>query len=445
MFDQHLFSEEPAAPAKAEPGDLFYNYEIKNWELGPRIYKIVGFSAIFSLLAIFTVAQTNLLTMRGCESPFVGRVCQVLDTVYVGKVLLGTEREYVDAEYDRIDLGDAEITMIDVSNMEAPLSYPEGYFQIANPEQFAAMQAAANNPMSGFPPGIPPSPMPGPSMLNTQPTLPKPNKNPVQGNLPDSLFDVEGENPTTADNGGRKGGKKGNTKPDDAQTATNSNSNTNTETPKADPTAAISGVEINKRPMVDLGNYVIELKEKNEVNLESEFEIAARGKLDKTGKLDRSSFRYINASSTDERLIEVVKESIEAVNVAGYLQYLEQLSGKDLELFFKQDAENISAMIQSEMESETRAQAVKTWLQIGLDWTRSKKESPEADQDDKDDLELLKNAKIEVQGKKVVINFAVPKAVAHPMIQRKLAELAAEAKKPSGNAVIDRNDNTAAR
>lgn len=442
MFEQQLFNEDAAEPAKAEPGDLLYNYEIKTWDLNPRIYKILAVSAIANILALVVVAQTNMLTMRGCDSPFVGRVCQVLDTVYVGKVLLGTEREYIDAEYDRIDLGEADITMIDVSNMEAPLSYPEGYFQIANPEQFAAMQAAANNPTMGFvPPGVAPNPTIGPDMLNTQPILPKPNKDAVKGNLPDSLFEVEGENPTTA-NGGRKGGKKGNTKPDPNQTA--SNSNTNTE-PKADPTAAISGVEINTRPMVDLGNYVIELKEKNEVNLESEFEIAARGKLDKTGKLDRASFRFINASSTDEKLIEVVKESIEAVNVAGYLQYLEQLSGKDLELFFKQDAENISALIQSEMESETRAQAVKTWLQIGLDWTRSKKEAADADQNDKDDLELLKNATIEVQGKKVVINFAVPKTVAHPMIQRKLAELAAEAKKPSGNAMIKHNDNTAAR
>lgn len=443
MFEQHLFSEDAAEPARPEPGDLLYNYELKTWDLNPRIYKILAVSAIANILALVVIAQTNMLTMRGCDSPFVGRVCQVLDTVYVGKVLLGTEREYIDAEYDRIDLGDADITMIDVSNMEAPLSYPEGYFQIANPEQFAAVQAASNNPMMGFtPPGVMPNPTIGPDMLNTQPILPKPNKDAVKGNLPDSLFEVEGENPTTA-NGGRKGGKKGNTKPDPDQTA--SNSNTNTETPKADPTSAISSVEINKRPMVDLGNYVMELKEKNAVNLESEFVIAARGKLDKTGKLDRSSFRYLNASSSDEKLIEVVKESIEAINVAGYLQYLEQLSGKDLEFLFTQDAENLTALIQSEMESETRAQAVKTWLQIGLDWTRSKKEAEDATQDDKDGLELLKNAKIEVQGKKVVINFAVPKTVAHPMIQRKLAELAAENKKPSGNAVIKRNDNTAAR
>lgn len=453
MFEQQLFNQESAEPVKAEPGDLLYNYEVKTWELGPRIYKILAASAIFNLLGIAIIAQADLLTRRGCESPFVGRVCQVLDTVYVGTLLMGTEREFIDVEYERIDLGDADITMIDVSNMEAPLSYPEGYFQIANPEQFAQMQAGANDPMMGYP-GIMPNPtIPGPDMLNTQPVLPKPNRDAVSGNLPDSLFEVEGgENPTTV-KGGRKGrgGKATNTnKPSDEQTAgtdtnSNTNTNTNTDAPKADPTQAISGVEINRRPLGDLGNYVLDLRDKDGLNLETEFVILGRGKLNKDGKLERSTFRYVNASSPDQRMIDVVKESIEAINTAGYLQYLEQLSGKDLEMLFKQDAENLSAVIQSEMESEARAQAVKTWMQIGLDWTKSKKEDPNASQDDKDDLELLKNAKIEVQGKKVVISFSVPKTVAHPMIQRKLAELAAENKKPNGNAGFKPNDKTAVR
>ncbi|MDM7921092.1 MAG: hypothetical protein QUS14_02240 [Pyrinomonadaceae bacterium] len=438
--------EEAAKPVPSEPGDLFYHYEIKTWEIGPRIYKILAASAIFNLLGLIIFAQADLLTRPGCESPFVGRVCQVLDTVYVGSVLLGTDREYIDAEYEKIDLGDAEITMIDVSNMEAPLSYPEGYFQIANPQQFAQMQAAANDPMMGFNSGMMPNPtVPGSDMFNTKPILPKANPNPVAGDLPDSPFKIEGdENPTTVANGGRKGRKgplsNSNSKPDDTTTA----GNTNSELPKADPTSPVAAVAINTRPMVDLGNYVLELRDDN-LNLESEFVVNGRGKLDKEGKLDQNTFRFINASSTDERMVELVKESIAAINAAGYLKYLEQLSGKDLDLLFKQDAENLSALIQSEMESDTRAQAVKTIMQLGLDYTISKKQAPDADQNDKDDLELLKNAKIEVQGKKVVISFSVPKTVAHPMIQRKLAELAEQNKRPNGNAGFNQNDKSLAK
>src|SRR5688572_27325348 len=101
MFEQELYNHE-ASKIKAKPGDLFYNYEIRNWNWTPRLYQILAVSAIVNILGLFTIAQTNLLTMRGCQSPFVGRVCDVLDTVYVGAMVFGTERDYVDAAYDKI-------------------------------------------------------------------------------------------------------------------------------------------------------------------------------------------------------------------------------------------------------------------------------------------------------------------------------------------------------
>jgi hypothetical protein len=132
MFEQQSYTPGAEAP-QPDDGVLFRNYEIKPWEMSPRLYKILAASAIFNILAVVVIAQSNLLTMKGCESPFVGRVCQVLDTVYVGAVLFGTERDYIDVEYDRIDLGSAEITMIDVSNEGPQLQYPEGYFQLSEP------------------------------------------------------------------------------------------------------------------------------------------------------------------------------------------------------------------------------------------------------------------------------------------------------------------------
>jgi len=120
MFEQELYNE----PVKTQEGDLFHNYEIKNWELGPRFYKILATSAILNLAAIGFIAQTDLLTRKGCDSPWAGRVCQVLDMAYVGTMLFGTEREYVDKEYEKIDLGDSDITFIDASNIEPRFSYP---------------------------------------------------------------------------------------------------------------------------------------------------------------------------------------------------------------------------------------------------------------------------------------------------------------------------------
>ena len=92
MFEQSLFNQEPAETPVSQDGDLFNNYEIRNWNYSPRLYKIIAASAAVNLLLVFIVGQTSLLTMKGCDSPFVGKVCQVLDTVYVSSMLFGTDR-----------------------------------------------------------------------------------------------------------------------------------------------------------------------------------------------------------------------------------------------------------------------------------------------------------------------------------------------------------------
>ncbi|HTK26510.1 MAG TPA: hypothetical protein VL327_08125, partial [Pyrinomonadaceae bacterium] len=112
MFEQSLFNQVPAEIPVSHEGDLFNNYEIRNWNYSPRLYKIIAASAAVNLLALLVVAQTSLLTMKGCDSPFVGKVCQVLDTVYVSSLLFGTDREYVDQAYQKTELADADVTFV---------------------------------------------------------------------------------------------------------------------------------------------------------------------------------------------------------------------------------------------------------------------------------------------------------------------------------------------
>ncbi|MBA2379849.1 MAG: hypothetical protein H0V76_09790 [Blastocatellia bacterium] len=428
-------------PDATEPA-IFEQYEIKPWEFTPRIYKILAGSAILNLLIVAVFAQTNILTMKGCASPFVGRVCQVLDTVYIGAMLYGTERDYVDVAYERIDLGNADITFIDVSGQGPQLTYPEGYFQIANPEQYAALVAQADGLDSGFSP-LGPTPPPATDLFKTTPRLPRSNRNIVRGAEPKSPFEIEGdEDETPTNNNTRRPGRgttananTGNNNADVAQ------ANNNTQTEVVIPT----GVDINRRPMVDLGNYVNELQQNNEINLQAEFVVDAQGRLDKDGRLDPKTFRYTVAKSPEENMVSVVQESIEALNVAGYLQYLKDLSGKDLRLQIRQDAENITGIVQSEMESDTRARSIKSAIDLAISIAKTQKTGPNATQNNKDELILLEGTKIETDGRRVIIRFSLPKGVAHPMIQRKLAEQAAEANKPSGNAEVRSDSSTAAR
>ncbi len=447
MFEQESYSfEVPAEPLRE--GDLFYHYEVGRWQLNNRIYTILAIATVINFAFFGILAQTNVLTARGCESPFVGRVCQVLDMAYVGTMLYGTDREYVDAAYDKIDLDDAEVVWIDQTGVPAQLGYPEGYFQIANPEQFAQQQAMLNGAPAndGFDSGaftpLTPPVQSGSSLIDTPAIAPKKNPKARPDKLPDSPFDLSEVNgDSSADTNPEKGKTNVNSdkKPNEDQTA-----NANTQRPEQPKSDTIDAIEINKRPVADLGNTVNELIAKNELDLQTPFIGSAKGKLNKDGRIDPKSLK-LQIESPDKDMQTVVRDGILAIDAAGYLKYLSAISGRDFDLLLKQDDTNISATVQSEMESETRARSIKSSLDLALSIAKAKKQGEDADQDDKDDLTLLEGAKVEAVGKRVVITFTVPKEVALPMIQRKLAEQAAEMKKPSGNAMTPRDDNTAAR
>src|SRR4029077_5783967 len=90
--------------------------------------------------------------MKGCDSPLVSTVCQALDTVVIGAQIFGTERDYIDAAYEKTSLGDVDVTFVDVSGEVPQLAYPEGYFNLANPERLT--QASIEQTMDPF--GMPP-------------------------------------------------------------------------------------------------------------------------------------------------------------------------------------------------------------------------------------------------------------------------------------------------
>lgn len=471
MFEQSLYEYElePVATPLAE-GDLFHNYEIKNWEFSPRLYKILGIAAVGNILAILIVAQTSLLTLKGCDSPFVGRVCEVLDTVYVGSLLFGTDRQYVDAAYDKTDLGDANITFVDVSGETPPLYYPSDYLKYSDPEKFAMQQELAANPssqmnISGFPPGVSITPpLYGNSLIDTKPNIPRANPNVIDGNLP-SIDDRTGlPDPPKARRNGFGGSRRVITPratPDISKPPVDPNANVavvkKDPDKKADPTDPVSENDINKRPFKDLANLVNDLVARKEINLEnSQFLVEATGKLNKDGKLEKKTFRFTRAVSNDPKMVDVVKQSIEAFNDSGFLKYLKDLSGKDINLSIKQDQTVIAATVQSELDRDTLASSVASALKLGIGFAQDKKKkeiaqmqaenNPEKAQDlqnEIDDLALLDNTQVTSDGKKLIVTFNVQKTIVQQMIQRKLAEQAKEPRQPNGNAVTKPNDNSA--
>jgi hypothetical protein len=468
MLEQPLYEPQPVAEPLKE-GDPFYHYEIKNWELGPRIYKILGLSAFVNILALVVVVQGSLLTMKGCDSPLVGSMCQVLDTIYVGTMLFGTDREYVDAAYDKTDLGDVDITYVDVTGLEdQKLYYPSNYWQIANPERYDPVtgqpidQFALNQPIpgitdnNGYPPmtQFKPNPNPaGPSIFDTPQHLPKSNPNPIAGDLPAP----GGNGGTVAVKKPRNRPRLGNgnvngTAPDADQTAEVKPS----PSPTVEPTGPVDPSDINTRPFKDLAMEVNKLLEQKQLDLQAPVQILATAKLGKDGKIVKGSFKA-NGSSSDPKLANVVTQAVAAFNDSNLLNYLKELSGKDLNFLVRQDDTQIVAAIKSQVETEDRARSIASIIQFGITLAIQKKEKgvaeleaakdptrAEALQNLKDDLELLKGTQVGADGKDFVVTFTAPKANVHQMIQRKLAEQKSESKQPnSGSTTLAPTDNTA--
>lgn len=443
MFDQHSYAfDVPAEPLRE--GDLFYKHEVGRWKFDNRLYAIVAGSAVFIFAFFGIVAQTPFLTARGCDSPFVGRVCQVLDMAYVGSVLFGTEREMADAEYERTQLGEADVVWIDQTGVPAQMEYPEGYFQIANPEQFAQQQAMLNSTSpydfntSGFPPVTPPV-QSGSSLIDTPAIAPKKNPKARPDKLPDSPFDLSDVNGEDADKTADANSNSNKTDPKVAQ---------NKPSPSPSPAEDVAvedkfGVFLNKRPMRVKAEETIADVNANKVKLDSSFKVTVVGTLGlaKDGKtiVLKNAKPVVDpkAPKNDPVMEKLVQDWILAVGDAGWFGYLDKLKSKQLTITIEQNDSELVASVKADQPSEdhakTAASGLNTLLQIAATQV-------------KDDEKLfLEKAKVVNERNTFILNFAIPKPVVQDMIQRKLAEQAAGPGKPSGNAATPQSNNTAAK
>lgn len=446
MFEQELYSYE-SPEVRTQQGDLFYNYEIKNWNFDPRLYKIIGISAVANILALVVIGSTGLLTARGCDSPFVGRVCQVLDTVYVGSLIFGTESEYADVDYTKTELSpDEEVTFIDTTGIEPPLSYPAGYFQIANPEQ---QFTNVTDPMAGFPgstmiPGIPSNPtLGGSGLLNTPPVAPKSNPNAVEGDLPTgSPLDDSGanENPTIdGDRKGRRGGRVGGSNSNSKADQTNSNTNTSNPTvaEKTDEAKVDEwGVYINKRPMRVEAKESLEEIDAGKVKIDTPFKvvISATLGLAEDGKTvvlkDPKPVRSNPPVKNDPAMEKFVQDWILAVGDAGWLGHLTRLvdpKPKSVVITVEQNETNFIASLKADRPTENLANQQAASFKLFMDIAKAAASG--------DNKMFLESASVTAEGKNMVVNFSIPKPVVQEMIMRKLAEEKAKETKPEGNAI----------
>ena len=457
MFEQELYKSE-TTQVESQSGDLFHNYEIKNWVVSRTLYTILAISAVLNFTAIAFIGQTDFLTRRGCDSPFVGRVCQVLDMAYVGTILLGTEREYADAVYEKSELADADITYIDVSSETPPLSYPEGYFQIANPVQYARLQQQMANPTNAAGVTIPGFPMSSTSdstrdLLKIRPNPPAPNPNAFQDNGDTSLFKQNENNSSPSARKGRRGGRPVSPDSSDGVAAGNpKNGNANTASPIPTPTpdsatvvanaeeakADQNGVFINKRPLKDYAKTALANIDNKTVLLDKPVKVVIAGTLGlgKDGKTivlkDPIPVRAKTDPVNDPAMEKFVQDAILAVGDAGWFGYLDRFKVKKVVITIEQNDTNLVASVRSDQPSENYAKQVASGLNATIALGASLAKG--------DEQTFLKLAKTTSEGKTFILNFEIPKPLVQELVLRKLAESKEKENKPNSTALVAPNN-----
>lgn len=461
-----------------EEKELFEDYEIKNWEFTPRLFKMFGVGTLVTFFSVFAFGQFNLMQSKACENAIVGTFCQVLDAAYVASTFAGEDAEWTSKDYVKDTIDDADVTFVDISAIEPPLKYPEGYFAIANPEEFAQMQNASGDVMgmpfpndAGFPSSFPNSPFPStttavppPSatdMLNKPAELPKQNDSAVKGAVPDLPFSI-GDDATASivkpspsrntpsyvpprrrpgSRTPRNTNRPNRTPSEDTLAGTNTNTNSSTPEPSSTPPDPLSAIgdfnaKFNKKPLVDFADIVIAKTDGAEkIDLTKPFMVEMQGVLDKAGKLDLKRTRFIDDDG-DQKMIDVAKAAIEAVNNSGLLSYLRDQGVEKITFVLEQNDKDLTAVIRGELPNESRAKSVSSGLRALIAVAKI------SNRDD-DVKRLIEAANLANEDKNFVMNFALPKDEAHKMINKKLQE--AKIKKSQDSSGLSSNTNAQAK
>ena len=448
-------ADAPKVEAKEEELFMFNGYELKTWEFNPRIYKILTGSTIFCILALVAVGQSNVLNTKACDSPLVSKVCQVLDTVYVGSVLLGNDKDWVEKDFDPTNLDDAEIIYVDMSNISPPLPYPQGYFAFANPEMMYndpmiipgsdfpttdGFPTATNNfppatknfpsassPNSGFPTIKSPNPIGGKNPITAKANLPK-TPGAIKGTPPDSgmVIGDGDENPIAEEK--RKPGKnqgfptgENNNDGEKEDTAKNKDKQPNI---KSDP---VDDSKINKKPLKDFAKAILDLRAKQNGNLDlsRNFIVELDATLSDEGKFIKDKSKYLPSTKGNEEMINIAKDAIEAIGDSKLFGYLKELKVNKVNFTIMQNDEELYVTIKSSQPNEESANTISKGL-VGLIFIA--KQNAKKDEDD-ELFKILDVAKSRVEGKNFVLDVRLDKNTAQAMINARLKEEAEKAAK----------------
>jgi hypothetical protein len=172
--------------------------------------------------------------------------------------------------------------------------------------------------------------------------------------------------------------------------------------------------EINKKPLKDFATYANDLKKQGKLDLNKPFEIVIEAELDEKGKLKNPRF---TKTEGDENLRDLFGKLVAALNDSGFLTYLQPISKDNpnatVKITVKQGEQEVLASVASEASSPERAESLAKALNNLLYFGAGARAG-------KDEEVIMKNTNASPDGKRVVVNFSMPRQSVVDLIKKQL-------------------------
>lgn len=341
--------------------ELFTDFEVNKTPRWRRLLRLTGVS--FVLHAIFFAAIIYVPVLR-----------EVFNIAHeVGGIRV------VDEDYEKTGIRD-EAVMIDVSR---GFRYPPGYFD---------QQAVSAEPevIARATPIPTPKPTPTPKPKPTPKPTPDPSPSPQASPTPE-----DGTSALTS-----AGQPK--TKEEAEKTLDDLAAKTGVVRPSED--------KINKKPLKDWLAHNNERYKNGNLDLSKTIELVIVAQRDDKGKLHDP---HVVSKTGDTNLILAGEELVAAVNDSNILYILQGMRGGQVRFIVKLDADQVTARVESEVESEAQATKMATVYGGMLLFGKVIKS-------DKDEGIIYQNTRISAKGNQIVVNLTLSRQAAGEMLKKQL-------------------------
>jgi hypothetical protein len=366
---------------------LFENFEVnrdRRW--GVVLTKLIGASLVVHLVLLW----------------FVMYVPMVRDTINIA-ALIATTR-FVDKDYQATQIAD-DVQVVQLEKFR----YPDGYFALGN--QIAGGQPAAAATPDPFAPKII-------SQASQQRDVPDPAASPSptpDASASPTASPAASTSPSAAAIAQASPGASPNASPSGSPLTAEEAQKKLEETAAQNDVTLPDETEINKKPLKDFAAHANDLKDQGKLDLNKPFEVVIEAKLDENGKLKAGR---IADRAGDENLVNLFRKMVEALNDSGFLIFLKPINqdnpGATVRITIKQGEQQILASVETESSSPGSAERLSKTLNTLLVWGAKSR-------DGKDEAELMKNTSAAPDGKRVVVNFAMPRQTVLDMIKKQMA------------------------